>query len=125
MRIFRCGNRWSRRARGKKLQPPRCRLARRGAKPKPIPPGARTHLVEPGETLASIAAKYYKNRGRWKEIQDANNSALGGSANIKPGQRLVNPVERKIRNPKLEIRNKFEFLKRRKRKEKGNHGRAN
>src|SRR5580700_2673392 len=27
---------------------------------KPIPPGSRTHTVEPHETLASIAQKYYK-----------------------------------------------------------------
>jgi tetratricopeptide (TPR) repeat protein len=58
---------------------------------KPIPPGARTHIVEPGETLASIAAKFYKNRARWKDIQDANFYALEGTVKIKPGQKLIIP----------------------------------
>lgn len=58
---------------------------------KPIPPGARTHVVEPGETLASIAVKYYKNKARWKDIQDANFYSLDGAAKIKPGQTLIIP----------------------------------
>lgn len=58
---------------------------------KPIPPGSRTHTVEPGETLASIALRYYKTRARWKDIQDANFYALEGTAKIKPGQTLIIP----------------------------------
>ena len=58
---------------------------------KPIPPGARTHTVEPHETLASIAQKYYKNTARWKDIQDANFNALDGSVKIKPGMTLIIP----------------------------------
>ena len=56
-----------------------------------IPPGARSHTVEAGETLASIAQKYYKNRGRAKDIQDANYNALGGKTTIRPGQTLIIP----------------------------------
>jgi LysM repeat protein len=58
---------------------------------KPIPPGARTHTVEPHETLASIAQKYYKNKARWKDIQDANFNALEGTVKIKPGMTLIIP----------------------------------
>ena len=58
---------------------------------KPIPPGARTHVVQSGETLASIARKYYKNTARWKEIQAANFIGADNAANIKPGQTLVIP----------------------------------
>lgn len=58
---------------------------------KPIPPGSRTHVVQPGETLGSIAAKYYRNKGRWKDIQDANFYSLEGTAKIKPGQKLIIP----------------------------------
>jgi nucleoid-associated protein YgaU len=61
------------------------------AKQKPIPPGARTHTVVDGETLASIATKYYKNAGRWKDIQDANFNRLEGTVKIKPGQKLIIP----------------------------------
>jgi hypothetical protein len=58
---------------------------------KPIPPGSRTHTVEPHETLASIAQKYYKNKARWKDIQDANFNALEGTVKIKPGMTLIIP----------------------------------
>jgi LysM repeat protein len=58
---------------------------------KPIPPGSRTHTVEPGDTLASIAQKYYRNKARWKDIQDANFNALDGSVKIKPGMTLIIP----------------------------------
>ena len=47
--------------------------SKKGEEPqKPIPPGARTHTVTPGETLASIALKYYKSKARYREIQEAN-----------------------------------------------------
>ena len=49
------------------------------------------HVVREGETLASIAQKYYKNRGRAKDIQDANYNALGGKTTIRPGQTLIIP----------------------------------
>jgi nucleoid-associated protein YgaU len=58
---------------------------------KPIPPGSRTHTVEPHETLGSIAQKYYKNKARWKDIQDANFNALNGTVKIKPGMTLIIP----------------------------------
>ncbi len=58
---------------------------------KPIPPGARTHVVKSGETLATLAAKYYRNKTRWKDIQDANFYSLQGTAKIKAGQTLIIP----------------------------------
>jgi len=58
---------------------------------KPIPPGTRTHVVQPGETMASIARKYYKNTERWRDIQDANFYSTGGTPTIKPGQTLIIP----------------------------------
>ena len=61
-----------------------------GQRDKPAP-GTRTHLVEPGETLAAIAQKYYKNRARAQDILDANFNALGGKSTIKAGQKLIIP----------------------------------
>jgi len=58
---------------------------------KAIPPGSRTHTVERNETLASIAQKYYKNKARWKDIQDANFNALEGDVKIKAGMTLIIP----------------------------------
>lgn len=54
-------------------------------------PGARTHVVAAGDTLASIAQKYYRNRARSKDILDANFNALGGKTTIKVGQSLIIP----------------------------------
>jgi hypothetical protein len=58
---------------------------------KPIPPGGRTHVVVAKETLATIAAKYYKNKARWKDIQDANFYSVDGTAKIRPGMTLYIP----------------------------------
>jgi nucleoid-associated protein YgaU len=58
---------------------------------KPIPPGAKTHKVEPGDTLASISRRYFKTSARWRDIQDANFNALEGTVKLKPGMTLVIP----------------------------------
>ncbi len=58
---------------------------------RPIPHGARTHKVQPGETLGVIAQKYYKNKNRWKEIQEANFYSSDAAAKLKPGQDLYIP----------------------------------
>jgi len=59
---------------------------------KPLIPGVRTYTVEPGDTFASIARKFYKNNSaRWKTIQDANFGAMEGTAKIKPGMVLMVP----------------------------------
>ncbi len=51
----------------------------------------RTYTVVKGDTLASIARKYYDNAQRWKDIADANHNALNGSVNLRVGQVLVIP----------------------------------
>jgi len=58
---------------------------------KPLVEGVRTYTVEPGDTLASIALKFYKNRGRWQAIQDANFNTMEGTAKLKPGMVLMVP----------------------------------
>ena len=57
----------------------------------PLPPGARKHTVESGETLASISQKYYGTRNRAQDIQDANHNQLKGKNLIRPGQTLIIP----------------------------------
>ena len=59
-----------------------------------VPPGARMHTVEKGETLASIAFKYYRNRANSSRISDANYNQLGGKTNIKPGMILIIPEQK-------------------------------
>ena len=58
---------------------------------KPIPPGAKTYVVQHGDTLASISRKFYKNSGRWKDIQDANFNSLSGTVKLKQGMTLIIP----------------------------------
>lgn len=57
----------------------------------PPAPGSRSYVVQHGDTLASIARKFYKNSSRWKDIQDANFNALNGTAKLKPGMTLIVP----------------------------------
>lgn len=56
---------------------------------KAIPPGARTYVVQPHDTLASISRRFYKTSGRWKKIQQAN--FADGNVNLKPGETLIIP----------------------------------
>lgn len=58
---------------------------------KPIPPGARTHVVAKGDTLASIATKFYKNKARAKDILDANFYSADAATKLKIGQTLTIP----------------------------------
>ncbi len=57
----------------------------------PIAPGARTYVVQPGDTLASIARHFYKNSTRYKDIEDANYNRLGRKTRLKPGMTLIIP----------------------------------
>jgi tetratricopeptide (TPR) repeat protein len=65
----------------------------RGGDPiqKPIPPGARTYRVEPGDTLRSISRMFFKTPGRWQDIQDANFGIMDGTVKLKVGMNLMIP----------------------------------
>ena len=56
-----------------------------------MPPGARTHIVEKGETLASISFKYYRNKANASRIKNANFNQLHGKDIIIPGMTLIIP----------------------------------
>lgn len=62
----------------------------RDASGKPAP-GSKTYVVQPGDTMASIARKFYKNKARAKDIQDANLNSVPNVAKLKPGQTLIIP----------------------------------
>jgi LysM repeat protein len=51
----------------------------------------RTYTVQKGDTLASIARKFYNTAQRYKDIQDANQNQLNGGVNLKIGQVLIIP----------------------------------
>jgi tetratricopeptide (TPR) repeat protein len=57
------------------------------------PPPARPteHIVAKGDTLYSIALRYYGNRSAWEKIYRANQAALPNRDQLRIGQRLVLP----------------------------------
>jgi nucleoid-associated protein YgaU len=60
-------------------------------RPDEMPPGSKAYVVQRGDTLASIAIKFYKNRTYASHIKDANFNQLEGKDIIRPGQKLIIP----------------------------------
>lgn len=59
----------------------------------PAPPAERTHVVQPGETLATISAKHYGSPAHWQGIFNANRDKLADANNLRVGTRLAIPNE--------------------------------
>ncbi|MBN2512522.1 MAG: LysM peptidoglycan-binding domain-containing protein [Sedimentisphaerales bacterium] len=57
----------------------------------PLDDQPQIHTVQTGETLGSIAAKYYGNFSQWQKILDANQDILQKPEQLKPGMRLKIP----------------------------------
>ena len=53
--------------------------------------GGRTHVVAKGETLSSIAKKYYGDTNEWKKIWEANKNVVPDPKKLKVGTKLVIP----------------------------------
>ena len=55
-------------------------------------PETRTHLVQPGDNLWSLAERYYGDGAKWREIADANHTSLLISTDhLEPGMMLAIP----------------------------------
>jgi tetratricopeptide (TPR) repeat protein len=54
-------------------------------------PRVRTYIVQRGDTLQSLALKYYGSRAAWEKIFLANRSGLSSKDQLKVGQQLVIP----------------------------------
>jgi nucleoid-associated protein YgaU len=50
-----------------------------------------THVVQKGDTLQSLALRYYGTRSSWEKIYQANRSGLPSKDQLKVGQQLVIP----------------------------------
>ena len=59
----------------------------------PAPPAmvARTHVVQKGDTLQSLALRYYGSRAAWEKIFEANRTILPSKDQLKVGQQLTIP----------------------------------
>lgn len=53
--------------------------------------GTAAHTVRSGETLSTIAARYYGDGGRWRDILEANTYWIDSQDDIRPGDVLVIP----------------------------------
>jgi LysM repeat protein len=64
---------------------------------KPTPTAARanaaprSHVVQPGDTLFSIARLFYNSPHRWKDILEANEKSIDDPEKLKVGQTLTIP----------------------------------
>lgn len=54
-------------------------------------PRVRTYIVQRGDTLQSLALRYYGSRSAWERIFQANRSGLPSKDQLKVGQQLVIP----------------------------------
>lgn len=52
---------------------------------------SRTHTVARGDTLFSLAQKYYGNRAKWRDIYAANRDVMPNETALKPGMQLKIP----------------------------------
>jgi len=55
------------------------------------PSRARMYLVQKGDTLQSLALRYYGTRSAWEKIYQANRSGLPSKNQLKVGQQLMIP----------------------------------
>ena len=53
--------------------------------------GDISYVVQEGDTLYSLARKFYKSGTRWKEIRDANKGKLAGGSKLQPGETITIP----------------------------------
>ncbi len=67
------------------------RVEKATASSKKSDPHAHTYVVKQGDTLASIARKFYKSSARWKEIRAANAEKIDDPQNLKIGETLTIP----------------------------------
>ena len=78
---------------GGRRQPPPRRTHRLKRLPRGAPPPAgRHHTVARGDTLFSLAQKYYGNRSKWRDIFAANRGVLASeNSPLKIGMDLKIP----------------------------------
>lgn len=57
----------------------------------PPPPPLRAHVVQPGDTLRNIAARFLGDSRRWREIFELNRDKISDPNVIRPGMQLQIP----------------------------------
>jgi LysM repeat protein len=57
----------------------------------PTAPAGRRHTVVKGDTLFSLAQRYYSNRSRWREIYEANRDQMPSENALRLGMEITIP----------------------------------
>ncbi|MEO6876473.1 MAG: LysM peptidoglycan-binding domain-containing protein [Opitutaceae bacterium] len=60
-------------------------------KPTKLASSGRLHTVAKGDTLFSLAQKYYNNRAKWRDIYAANRDVMPNETALRPGMQLKIP----------------------------------
>lgn len=68
------------------------------------PLGARTHLVQPGESLSLLARRYLGSAARWQELYHANRGQIANPNWLYAGQVLTIPAARSARALRYVVR---------------------
>lgn len=55
------------------------------------PPAGKRYRIQPRDTLSSIAAAHYGNRGKWRAIFEANRSVIADPDRLPAGKEIVIP----------------------------------
>ncbi len=66
--------------------------------------GGYRHVVQDGETLFSIAQKYYRDKSKFVRIYDANRGRLDNFSNLAPGTELFIPELQDRGQPHMRLR---------------------
>jgi len=54
-------------------------------------PDGQTYIVQKGDTLCSLARKFYSDQARWKDIWEANRTRLPDPNKLSVGMKLIIP----------------------------------
>ena len=50
-----------------------------------------TYVIQPGDTLTTIAARFYGSRSKWRAIRDANRTTISADGRVNAGQTIKLP----------------------------------
>lgn len=64
-------------------------------KPRPVEPAAKRHLVAPGDTLRSLAEKYYGDASLWEALYEANRDKVERGLPVEGTVLIVPPASRR------------------------------
>ena len=62
-----------------------------GGKKPETPARPDTYVVQPGDTLMTIASRFYGSRGKWRDIRDANKATISADGRVNAGQTIKLP----------------------------------